>query len=102
MTDEITKASMVAILARWQVAYFCQEAQKAIREEADKKIAEFSKTITECKMSAKSLGFDRSDEDAWKTAIGEFLAPAQELYTKAKPPGLPDWDWLIKKPPPQQ
>jgi hypothetical protein len=96
MVDEITRASMIAIIARWQLAHFSQEIQKAIRDEAQNRMAEFGKVIMECKNTAKSLGFNRDDDEAWKAAIAEFVPAAQELYTKAKPPELPDWDWAIK------
>lgn len=37
MTDEITKATMIAMLARWQVAYVEKQAQEAKAKEAKKR-----------------------------------------------------------------
>ena len=76
MTDEITKATMIALLARWQMAWFSQQVQNAIREEAQKKSLEYSKIIADCRTTAKSLGIHREDNESWK-AHREFLWSGQ-------------------------
>ena len=96
MTDDITKATMIALLARWQNAWALQHLQTAIRDEASKKITEFGKTISDCKMLAKTLGFDR-ESDRWGDITAEFVPAAVELYNRAREPGMPDWNW---RPPP--
>ncbi len=97
MADEITKATMIALLARWQHAWFLQQAQNAIRDEASKKSAEFGKIVNECKAGAKSLGFDR-DHESWAAITAEFFPPALELYARARTPDMPEWHWNPPEP----
>lgn len=96
MVDAITRASMIAIMARWQLAWHENQIQTAIRDAAAKKVSDTSKILDECKAQAKSLGFDRDEKDTWQEAIAPFIPGAQELYSQVKTPDLPDWNYAIK------
>jgi hypothetical protein len=91
MTDDITHASMVALLARWEFYYNLKMEQVAIRDRAAKKADEADKVLTECKKIAFSLGFDRDAED-WDEKIEPFLSEAADLYHRVRPPNFPPWD----------
>jgi hypothetical protein len=99
MVDEITRATMIATLARWQTAWTNQQAQNAIRDQAAKRAYEFSRIVDECKATAKSLGFDRDDKEAWSKTTAEFYGPAAELYARAKSPDMPEWNPTPKNEP---
>lgn len=92
---------MVALLARWQHAWFVQQAQTAIRDEANRKATEANKIAADCKALAKSLGFDRDDK-SWDTITAEFFPAALELYARVKTPDLPHWNWKPPAPPPPE
>lgn len=101
MTDEITKATMIAMLARWQVAYVEKQAQEAKAKEAEKKAYEFGRIINDCKNLTKSVGFDREDKDSWEKVPAEFYEGAKVLYdaVRAQNPELPEWNPVRKRDP---
>jgi hypothetical protein len=96
MVDDITHASMVALLARWQLAWNTKKEQTAIRDEAAKIVNDNAKIVDECKALALSLGFNR-DEPGWDNLISSFIPDAQRLYERSKPPGMPEWKWVQPK-----
>jgi hypothetical protein len=87
--DELTRSTMVAIIARWNVAYHSNIAQEKIKKAADEAIAENNLIINACKATCRSLGYDREDEQSWNEALALFREDANELYNRTKPEGLP-------------
>jgi hypothetical protein len=87
--DEITTNAMVALIARWNMAFYLSKAEEAIRDEAIKKIEEHKKTITACKEACRSFGYDRDNAENWDEAVRLFSEKANELYNRTRPEGLP-------------
>ena len=94
--DEITRATMSALLVRWQSAWFLQKEQIAIREAAAKRADEFGEIISKCRETCKALGYDREEKEKWREALKLFGAEADQLYEKTRSPEMPDWTFLPK------
>jgi hypothetical protein len=91
MTDPLTKAAVVALMARWQFAHFQREKQAKIRDEAAKKAEEFEKIVAQCKATCKAMGFDRDDKENWDRALAEFGPEASSIFNQARDPDMTEW-----------
>jgi hypothetical protein len=96
MVDEVTKAMMVALLARWQMAFYQQAVQAKIRDDAAKKAAEFNLIMTQCNSACKALGYDQADKEAWEKTLNEFGEAASTLYNNSRTPDLPEWPFVVR------
>jgi hypothetical protein len=99
MVDAVTRATMVALLARWQMAFHQHANQAKIRDEAAKKAAEFNAIMIQCNSACKALGYDQADKEGWEATLAEFGPAASSLYREARTPDLPDWPFVDRNKP---
>jgi hypothetical protein len=88
--DELTRAAMVGVVARWNLAYKEAEYQKRVRDEAANKLEEANKVIASCKAACTAFGYNRDNAEQWDYVMSHFAQEAVALYNRTKPAYLPE------------
>ncbi len=91
MDDPITRRTMVALMARWNISYYEKQDHLAVAKAAQEKADSSAAVVDQCKATCKALGFDRDDKENWALALQLFGQEASELYNQARDPSWPPW-----------